>query len=127
MSADIGRTEFLELVPTLTVRQLDHWTRQGWLNAEMRPRRDGGRGERFWPFQEAVVARVMLRLTRAGMAAEVAAPIGRAIAEDVWLGENPVTVRIGPKLSLVIDFDNEESGPEGSSSSGEVDTLLSRL
>lgn len=122
---DIGRAEFLEMVPTLTVRQLDHWTRQGWLKAEMRPRKDGGRGERFWPRQEVDVARIMVRLTDAGWFAEVAARLARGVVEE--LIPDPLRIAIGPQLMLSIGFDTGESRPDGWVSGNGVDTLLSRL
>jgi hypothetical protein len=122
---DIGRAEFLELVPTLTMRQLDHWTRQGWLGAEMRSRKDGGRGERFWSVQEVNVARIMVRLTDAGWFAEVAARLARGVVEG--LIPDPLRIAIGPKLMISIDFDTGESRPDGWTSGNGVDTLLSRL
>lgn len=123
--SDLLIAEVLELVPTLTRRQLDHWTRQGWLKAEIRPRREGGRGERWWPRQEVDVARITVRLTDAGWFAEVAARLARGVVEG--LIPDPLRIAIGPHLMLSIGFDNELSTTDGRGLTSEVDTLLSRL
>lgn len=123
--ADLIIAEMLEQVPTITRRQLDHWTRQGWLHAESRPRRGGGRPERFWPREEVSVARIMVRLTDAGWFAEVAARIARGVVEE--LIPDPLRIAIGPQLMLSIGFDTGESRPDGWVSGNGVDTLLSRL
>jgi hypothetical protein len=117
--------ELLELVPTLTRRQADHWTRSGWLRATLAPRREGGRGERFWPREEVDVARIMVRLTDAGYITDVAARIARGVVEGVI--PDPLRIAIGPQLMLSIGFDSQESRPDGWASTSEVDTLLSRL
>lgn len=80
----------------LTYRQLDHWTRRGWL----RPAHIGGTGNaRVWSAAELQIADLMRRLTRAGLTPEVAAKAARSHQEGRLL------VTIGPGLVLAIDTD----------------------
>jgi hypothetical protein len=70
----------LEVVdlPEVTYRQLDHWSRKGWL----RPNHKGGSGRvRHWPSEELFVASRMGRLVRAGVVASVAARVARGESE----------------------------------------------
>lgn len=58
-----------------TYRQLDHWTRRGYLRpAEPTP---GTGVPRSWPPQEVEVARVMARLVTAGVVPDRAAAVAR--------------------------------------------------
>jgi DNA-binding transcriptional MerR regulator len=47
----------------ITYRQLDHWTRRGYLH----PTRDSPRNNRHWPPNELAVAERMGRAVRAGL------------------------------------------------------------
>jgi DNA-binding transcriptional MerR regulator len=86
----------------LTYRQLDHWTRRGWL----RPQHDGGTGNaRVWPETELRIADLMRRLTRAGIAPEQAAQAARAHQEGRAL------VRLAPGIVLAIDTDLLSEAP----------------
>ncbi|GAA3550586.1 hypothetical protein GCM10022419_033550 [Nonomuraea rosea] len=86
----------------LTYRQLDHWTRRGWL----RPAHAGGTGNaRVWPAAELQIADLMRRLTRAGLAAAAAAQAARTHQEGRLL------VKLGPGLVLAIDTDLLSEAP----------------
>lgn len=71
----------------LTYRQLDYWTRQGYLRP-VNP--DPGSGvQRRWPEEELVVARLMRRLIAAGLKVEAAHRVARAggkaeLSPGVW-------------------------------------------
>lgn len=59
-------------------RQLDHWVRSGYLNPERRPGKDedverGSGYERLWSVRDLRVATIMVRLTKIGLLAHVAA------------------------------------------------------
>jgi hypothetical protein len=61
-----------------TFRQLDHWSRRGWLHPI------GGIGtgySRDWPADEVRVAKVMARLVNAGVSPEAAARAARCGGE----------------------------------------------
>lgn len=80
----------------LTYRQLDHWTRLGWL----RPAHTSGTGNaRVWSQTELQIADLMRRLTRAGLAVEAAAQAARSHQDGRPL------VKLGPGLVLAIDTD----------------------
>jgi hypothetical protein len=82
----------------LTPRQADHWTRKGWLRAD---NAECGSGyTRTWPNKEVAIAALMVRLTNAGMFAEVAHSVARAF---VWGWVDGSHVPIGPGLCLHID------------------------
>lgn len=75
----------LEVVdlPEVSYRQLDHWTRRGWL----RPEHKGGSGRvRHWPSEELFVAQRMGRLVKAGIVAPVAARVAREGVADLGYG-----------------------------------------
>lgn len=63
----------------ITYRQLDYWTRNGWLHADVD--RPGSGITRDWPLPEIAIARLMGRMTRAGLIPEVAAQAARALVE----------------------------------------------
>ncbi|MGI5288055.1 MerR family transcriptional regulator [Nonomuraea polychroma] len=86
----------------LTYRQLDHWSRRGWL----KPAHTGGTGNvRVWSQDELRIADLMRRLTRAGLTPEAAAVAARAHQEGRPL------VRLGPGLVLAIDTDLLQDAP----------------
>lgn len=74
----LGHAEMRAEVPGLSFRQLDYWTRKGYLTSV-----DGGRGsgsQRHWSEQERDVARVMLRLMKAmGSTATAAGYVARVL------------------------------------------------
>lgn len=83
----MGAADLLAACPWVTYRQLDHWTRRGWLH----PRRvpvpvgaptDGPGVPRLWPPREAQVARIMAALVRAGLTPAAAAAGARAAVLD---------------------------------------------
>ena len=88
----------LTAVPGMTMRQLDHWSRLGGLRSDMvkGPGRTGKM--RVWPESEVRVARMLFRLSQAGVRAEVAATIARSTPQDV----DAAQVMIGPQVMIVI-------------------------
>ena len=72
----------------MTYRQLDHWTRRGYLRADEPTPGSGHR--RTWPPREVEVARTMARLVAAGMSPRQASEVAR--------GES----RIGPGVYVVV-------------------------
>jgi DNA-binding transcriptional MerR regulator len=81
-----------------TYRQLDYWARQGWLN----PTAEGfGSGyRRTWPDEEARVARLMVRLIRAGVMPAAAAEYARRMAPSEPYG----AVRLELESGVVIEI-----------------------
>jgi hypothetical protein len=64
------------LATGLTRRQVDYWATRGYLRpVKTSP---GSGASRRWPAVERDVARLMARLTQAGLAPDVAAPAARA-------------------------------------------------
>jgi len=62
-----------------TARQIDHWTRSGYLLADNANCGVGYR--RTWPDTELIVARLMFRLTQSGLSPEVAHTVARGESE----------------------------------------------
>jgi hypothetical protein len=65
----------------ITFRQLDFWARRDFLRFEQRQSRRGAAGSgcpRSWPAEEVEVARLMGRLTAAGLPLETAHRIARS-------------------------------------------------
>ena len=60
----------------VTVRQVDHWSRKGYLQPAPRPRETSGHPRRF-DEQEARIARLMGRLTSAGLSPGAASRVVR--------------------------------------------------
>lgn len=75
----------------ISYRQLDHWTRQGYLHPETPAKGCGTRRE--WTNDEIQVAARMAELVRAGLTRKAAADVARKGGE-VWLT---------PRIRLVID------------------------
>jgi hypothetical protein len=76
----------------VTYRQLDYWTRQGYLHPENGGAAAAGSGTyRRWPEAELTVARLMGRLTAASIPPDVAAkvarrwPAGYELAPGIWI------------------------------------------
>lgn len=82
----------------VTLRQLQHWHRQGYLRAPLDP--SGNR--RAWNAIEVRVALVMHRLVGAGFTVETAAKLARGLV-DGGVGR----VRLAPRVTLTL-----EEGPE---------------
>jgi hypothetical protein len=61
----------------ITYRQLDNWTRQGWLRSDERPKPKTGY-PRSYPESELDVAFRMGQLTKAGLIASTAAKVARS-------------------------------------------------
>ena len=75
----------------VTYRNLDYWTRLGYL----RPEHEGGTGNsRKWPEGELEIARRMGRLTAAGLPLAFAA----AMARDTW-----PEGRLAPDITVTVD------------------------
>jgi DNA-binding transcriptional MerR regulator len=78
----------------ITYRQLNHWTVRGLLRPEERQRNRPG-VDREWSRAEADMARVIGRLTDAGLTLDVAAKVARSgqpryeIGPGVWIEVNP--------------------------------------
>jgi hypothetical protein len=87
----------------VTYRQLDYWTRQGWLHPETRA---GGRGpgyHRRWPIGEQRVAGIMARLVAVGFGPAAAAIVARAAAgTTVDPRTRVVTVALRHGVEIVI-------------------------
>lgn len=67
------------LATGLTRRQVDYWATRGYLRpVKTSP---GSGASRRWPAVERDVARLMARLTQAGLAPDVAAPTARVVVE----------------------------------------------
>lgn len=84
-----------DLVATgITYRQLDYWTRAGYLRTTT-PRRGSGYALR-WPTTEIPVAAAMHRLTAAGLAPAAAARVARGhpLADGITVHLEPTTREI---------------------------------
>lgn len=86
----------------ISYRQLDHWTRKGWLVAD-----DGTPGTgnvRHWEFNEFMVALVMRAMGKMGIRAEMAAPIARE-AVKAWTSRGQAySFSPLPGLRVEIDY-----------------------
>lgn len=82
----------------ITYRQLDHWTRQGWLRAENAT--PGSGHARVWPPEELMVAGLMRRLTLAGFSASRAAAMARDAVETADLVDGSFTFLLAGGLVL---------------------------
>lgn len=82
-----GLLSSVDMLPeaSISYRQLDHWTRRGFLNPVV------VLGDRWWPKAETEVARLMGRLTAVGLPLETAARVARSgqsrteIAPGIWI------------------------------------------
>ena len=92
-----GVPAYLRRLPEgVSYRNLDYWTRQGWLRPENGATPGSGRS-REWPESELEIARRMARLTAAGITASVAAEFAReqwpfgdiAPGATLWMWEGP--------------------------------------
>lgn len=93
--AHTTRTTTIGPFEGLSYRQLDYWTRSGYLRAvDPTP---GSGGTREWPDHEVVVASLMLRLLRAGLRLDVAARVARTQSYDL---DGRVELRGGVRLDL---------------------------
>lgn len=79
----------------ITARQMHYWSAKGYLKpAQKQP----GTGNRFqWTETECAIARLMVRLTRAGLIVEVAAATARVSVEH---GMPEVAIADGITISL---------------------------
>jgi hypothetical protein len=77
--------QMLAAAPGLTYRQLDFWSSHGWLRA--RNEGDGTGRSRDYPHSESLVAAVMIRLVRAGLAPAQAALAarGQSIGDGIYI------------------------------------------
>jgi MerR HTH family regulatory protein len=81
--------ELNPLAAGITYRQLDHWTKRGYLHAE-NPSPGSGR-KRRWSEGEKQVAALMLRLISAGLTVEAASAVARSgtgvhhLAPSIWI------------------------------------------
>jgi hypothetical protein len=73
------------LADGLTVRQIEHWTRCGYLKADVKHPGTGSR--RVWPAAERPIARRMVALVRAGVSAHQAAYFARVAPATITFGE----------------------------------------
>ena len=79
-----------------TYRQLDYWTKQGWLKPD---EPNPGKGQlRSWPNDEVRIARIMVCLVQAGLLPHVAASTARSV---VWTGFHDY--ELGPGIRLDLD------------------------
>lgn len=78
----LGKASEVAAEAEITVRQLDHWTTQGYLLAHQSKNAQGKMGAtRRWPEAERRVAILMGRLTRAGLTVEASASVARTYVE----------------------------------------------
>lgn len=82
----------------VTYRQLDYWTRKGYLLPTMTSGRGSGH-RRTWPDEEVWIARTMGRLVAAGIEPAVAASAARR-AQRLETFDGPLKVQIAPNLFL---------------------------
>lgn len=88
-----------------TKRQVDYWTRAGYLVADnVEP---GAGHRRSWAPEEVGVCRLLVRLTSAGLAPDVAARAARGEYE------------IGPGVFVFINPDASQGGVQGGDEDGE--------
>jgi hypothetical protein len=84
----------------VSYRQLDYWTRRGWLRPE---REQHGTGyARLWPEVEQRIVRIMARLLAAGFTPEGAARTAREAVELSIPGGEVVIVQVTDDLSVVV-------------------------
>ena len=79
-----------------SVRQLDYWTRRGYIHADDRGHSGSG-VRRHWPDGEVAVAAQMKRLIDAGIVLDVAARLARRLANGravAWLTDDTLLVQI---------------------------------
>lgn len=83
-----------ELIKTtgVTGRQLDHWVRRGYIEADL----PGSGHHRVWPEDQVRRVRNLVRLTNAGVELEVAA----AVASQLEEGQTEVDLGGGVTLEL---------------------------
>lgn len=88
-----------------TKRQVDYWTRSGYLVAdEVEP---GAGHRRRWEDEEVGVCRLLVRLTNAGLAPDVAVAVARGDYE------------IGPGLFIFINPDDSQRGVQRGDENGQ--------
>jgi DNA-binding transcriptional MerR regulator len=81
----------------LTYRQVDHWTRRGYLKPYREA--DGSGSQREFLISEAEVARWMARLDAAGFKLEAAATLARQIRDD-----GQTQILLGDGILLTVPF-----------------------
>ena len=81
----------------ISYRQLDHWTRRGYLQTvgEQTP---GSGQSRVWPVREASIAETMHTLIECGFTPHAAADYARQYHVDVW---SPVDGLVSAALGIV--------------------------
>lgn len=101
----------------ITYRQLDTWSRCGWLRPEHPPSRHGDSGSgapRRWTEEELEIARRMGRLTSAGLAVANAAAFARGSWPAGEIGPGLVLTAAGPGLPPVlaaaVELEDAEAG-----------------
>lgn len=82
----------------VTYRQLDYWTRQGWVRPEVEAAGSGY--ARAWHPDEARVVAILGRLAAAGVAPPAAARVTRDLIEQGWAELVPRTAG-SPALEVV--------------------------
>jgi DNA-binding transcriptional MerR regulator len=87
----VGRVEML--TTGATYRQLDYWTRAGWLSAEP----VGSGRSRKWSQRDREIARAMVRLIAAGVNTSTAARIATSLVES---GATSMSTLDGVTISL---------------------------
>lgn len=83
----------------ISYRQLDTWSKNGYLRAEGSASPGSGR-PREWPHSELIVARRMKRLVDAGLTVAAAAEVARRGPGEHQLGEH-VVVRLDDTASVL--------------------------
>jgi hypothetical protein len=81
----------------VTYRQLDYWTRRGWIRADGHGKGSGR--PRCWPALERSTATLMARLVGVGFHPAAAAPIARARAR----AQDPIGIDLGAGVSVHLE------------------------
>jgi DNA-binding transcriptional MerR regulator len=87
-------------VSGLTYRQLDYWTSRGLIRADENS--PGSGHPRAWSDREMAIARVILRLTDAGVSLRVAAAAARSAVENA-----DTSVELAPGIFIDITLEGD--------------------
>jgi DNA-binding transcriptional MerR regulator len=94
-------SQIMRAAAEVSYRQLDWWTRQGYLRADNPA--PGTGNARIWSRQERDIAQLMQRLAGAGLTVAKAAKVARWAVTNA--AEGRAAVRIAPGIALVVEGD----------------------
>lgn len=110
-----------------TQRQLDYWTKRGYLRPQVVS--PGSGVAREWPIREREIARLMKRLVDAGLTVALAARVARQHTQHRGLAGSPgwtlsgTSHRIAPGVDVQVLLGYEHVDPAAPGSSGGVEPL----